>query len=365
MRTITDVGILGTGLWEGEPVGNDAFPELLGRARTADPFQGRRRDDGVVSIAGLTLAPPRYARTIAAIERAFADPFRLTRRRRRFPHDLRTSDAEVDAARRALDAAGVSPDEVDALFLQSFLPDEIRPDNAALVAHKLGIRRAPAWSVDSICSSAVSQAQAAAAMIASGQAQRVLCVHSVAYSRLSDPMGSGALQEGDMAAAFVVGQKRGARMSFAWRTDGRLHAAIRLAWSAPDASKRRYWEPSRERLLIHWNEALQPEVMGELEHYATTVSAEALGRAGFAMGDLDVFVSHQPMSWYAAFLDDVLGLRDGVTYTSFEEYASINSASVTASLHEAGRAGRLRRGDRVLVFTPGAGYTYAAMALTW
>ncbi len=365
MKTIADVGILGTGLWEGAPVGNDAFPEIIKQARTVDPFRGRRRDDGTVTIAGLELAPPRYARTIAAIERAFADPFRGTRRRRHFPAELRTSDAEVSAARGALEAAGLRADDVDALFVQSFLPDEIRPDNAALVAHKLGIGRAPAWSVDSICSSAVSQAQAAAAMIAAGQARHVLCVHSVAYSRLGDPAASGALQEGDMAAAFVVGPSPGSRMSFAWRTDGRLHAAIRLAWAAPDAAKRRYWEPSRERLLIHWNEALQPEVMGELEHYATLVCAEALGRAGMRVEDLDLFVSHQPMSWYAAFLDDVLGLRDGVTCTSFEEYASINSASVTASLHEAGRAGRTRRGDRVLVFTPGAGYTYAAMALTW
>jgi len=365
MKTITDVGILGTGLWEGEPVGNEAFPEIIRHAGAVDPFRGRRRDDGVVQIAGLELAPPRFARTIAAVERAFADPYRGTRRRRRFPLDLRTSDAEVEAARRALDASGIGPDDVDALFVQSFLPDEIQPDNAPLVAYKLGIRRAPAWSVNSICSSAVSQAQAAAAMIASGQARHVLCVHSVPYSRLGDPTASGALQEGDMAAAFVVGPSPGSRMSFAWRTDGRLHAAIRLAWAAPDAAKRRYWEPSRERLLIHWNEALQPEVMGELERYATLVCGEALGRAGMRVHDLDLFVSHQPMSWYAAFLDDVLGLLDGVTYTSFEEYASINACSVTASLHEAGRAGRVRRGQRVLVFTPGAGYTYAAMALTW
>jgi 3-oxoacyl-[acyl-carrier-protein] synthase-3 len=359
------VGILGTGLWEGEPVGNDAFPEIIPHAPAVDPFRGRRRDDGIVAIAGLELAPPRFARTIAAVERAFADPFRGTRRRRRFPPDLCISDAEVDAARRALDAAGLRPADVDALFVQSFLPDQIQPDNAPLVAHKLGIRHAPAWSVNSICSSAVSQAHASAAMIASGQARHVLCVHSVPYSRLSDSSASGTLQDGDMAAAFVVGPSPGSSMSFAWRTDGRLHAAIRLGWTARNPATRRYWEPSHERLMIQWNEALQPEVMGELERYATIVCGEALGRAGIRVDEIELFVSHQPMSWYAAFLDDVLGLRDGITYTSFEEYGSINACSVTASLHEAGCAGRLRRGRQMLVFTPGAGYTYAAMALVW
>jgi 3-oxoacyl-[acyl-carrier-protein] synthase III len=362
-----DVGVLGTGLWEGEVVDNDALAARLPASKSVqDPFRGRRADDGAIRVAGLELTPETFPRTLAALRESFADPFRGARRRRFFPPELLASSAEAEAAQKALDDAGLAATDVGAILVQSFLPDGLQPKNAALVAHALGVVGAPAWEVDSICNSALSQLSVAASLVTSGFARHVLCVQSAAYSRVSDPGSSSTVQEGDMASAFVVGPSPGARLALSWRTDGRLHGAIKLAWRAPaGAPPRRAWEPAPERLLISFDPALQEEVMGEIATNARTVCFEALARAELAPGEVDLFIAHQPMSYNRVLMEEVLGLREGVAFDTFEEYASINSCGIPASIHEARRGGQIERGQRVLLFGPAAGYTYAAAAMRW
>lgn len=363
---IRDIGILGMGLWEGPPVGNEAFADKVEQAQVRDPYRGRRSDDGIVRIAGMELHQDRHRRTLEALMHSFTDPYRGTTRRRYFPPEMKVSDAETAAARAALDDAGVKPSEIGAVLVQSFLPDQIQPKNAALVAYNLGIFDAPAWEVDSICNSTITQAHVAASLIHSGQARHVLCVQSVAYSRVMDLGVSASIQEGDMASAFVMGPRKGAELSFAWRTDGRLHAALRLGWGVPAAAPpRRYWEAAPERLLVRFDEALQQQVMGELPPNADAVCGAALREAGLSIEELDLFVSHQPMSWYAPLMADLLGLRDGVTCTTFAEYGNISSSSIPASLCQARAEGRLVSGARFLFFSPATGYVYGAVAGRW
>lgn len=364
---IRGVGILGLGLWQGRVVENDAFSaDYLQRAEVKDPYHGRRGDDGTVRIAGMEFVPGRHDRTLAAIERSFADPFRGTRRRRWLGREEKVSDAETEAAARAMEKAGIGPRDVGALLVQSFLPDQLNPKNSALVAHNLGITAAPVWEVDSVCNSSLSQLMVGALLIAQGHAKHVVCVQSVAYSRVRDPGASASVQEGDMASAFVLGRVPGAEMAFSWRVDGSLHPAISLQWSAPTgAPPRRYWERSDERLLIRFDHELQQRVNREVADHARVTSTEALAKAEMRLEEVELFATHQPMSWYGAFMDDVLGLADGVSASSFEEYANVNSASLPASLHEAEKAGRLGRGASVLLFCPAAGYTYGAVAMRW
>ncbi len=141
---IRDIGILGMGLWEGEVVTNDHYGDrYLKGAPIKDPYRGRRSEDGTVRIAGMEFTKEKHPRVLAALERSFQDPYRGTQRRRYFPRDLKVSDAETEAARNAIADAGLTPDDIDAVLVQSFLPDELQPKNAALIAHNLGIRRAP------------------------------------------------------------------------------------------------------------------------------------------------------------------------------------------------------------------------------
>ncbi len=367
MIRLRDIGVIGTGVWESDVVTNDRFKvEEREKVAVKDPFLGRRRDDGTLDVAGMSFTPARHPRTIAALHRAFTDPHRGARRRRLFKPDEKVSDAEADAARRALDDAGIRAADVDVVLVQSFLPDELQPHNAALVAHKLGITRAPAWSLDSICNSVMAQWSVGGSLIAAGGAKHVLCVQSVAYSRVTDYGASTSVQDSDLATAFVLGRSPGSEAVFSWETNGSLHSAIHLGWAPPsNAPRRSFHQPSSERLLIRFDLELQPKVLGELASRAEKLCAETLAAAEMRVEDIEVFLSHQPMSWYSALMSDTLGLRDGVAFDTFEEYGNVNSTSLGASMHHARKEGRLQRGTRTLLFNPAAGYTYAGAAIRW
>ena len=364
---IRDIGVVGMGLWDGEVITNEVFgSQFHSSVEVRDPYRGCRGDDGVVRVAGVELVPGRHDRTIAAVERSFTDPFRGARRRRWFPANLAVSDAETEAATKALADAGLVAKDVDVVLVHSFLPDGLTPKNSPVVAHKLGITNGLALEVDSVCNSALSQMMLGASLIATGQARHVLCVQSIAYSRLRDPNASTTLFEADMASAFVLGKVRGTEMSFSWRTAGHMHAAISLGWRRPTgAPPTPYWEGPRERLLIGFDRELQKRVNADVAHYAEVTCTEALGRAEIGLTDVELFVSHQPMSWYTAYMEDTLGLRDGIAFSTFEEYANVNSASVVANLFEARRTGHIDRGTRVLMYCPAAGYTYGAAVVRW
>jgi 3-oxoacyl-[acyl-carrier-protein] synthase-3 len=361
-----DIGIIGMGLWEGEPVTNDHFGAKAEGAQVKDPYKGRRSDDGTVRVAGLELSPERHPRTLRALAHAFEDPYRGARRRRFFPRDLKVSDAETEAAQKALADAGLGPGDVDAVLVQSFLPDELHPKNAALVCHKLGIERAFAWEVDTICNSSITQIISGSSLIASGMARHVLCVQSVAYSRVTDPTASSTVLEGDMASAFVLGPSPGTRMAFGWRTQGRLHAAIKLQWGpAPRPRPRAWWEGTSEAMTIGFDPDLQAQLMGQIAENAPVVCHEALARAEMRAEDLDVFITHQATYWQSSFMEDVIGVPPGVGFEMFEEYANINSAGIPASTAHARSQGRIAKGKNVLLFGPAAGYTYAAAVIRW
>ncbi len=364
---IKDVGILGTGLWQGPAVGNDFFGlDYLKRATVKDPFKGKRSDDGVVRMAGLALSPEKHGRTLAAIAQSYDDPYRGAVKRRYFPADLQIAQAETEAAAAAISDAGLKPQDIDAVLVQSLLPDELLIKDATHIAYNLGIGHAPAWNVDSVCTSAITQAHLAASFIKSGQGRHVLCIQSVAYSRIMDMTTSAAVVVGDMASAFVVGPQPGTQFAFSWRTDGRLHRAIRLQWeNARPSEQRPYWAPSQERLALHFDNEMQAEATGELPQYAAPVCTEAAARAEMRLDEIETFIPHQPLVWFPALLDDLLGLRDGVSFNTFTEYANVNASSIVASLHEARRAGRIRRGSNVLMFVPGGGYVYGALAIRW
>lgn len=359
-----NIGILGTGLWEGPVVENHMITVADGVHR--DPFKGRRGDDGLVRIAGLELHPQRHRRALLQIEQSYRDPYRGTVRRRICPHAVLPSEMEADAAQRALADAGLQPGDVDAVLVQSFLSDYMQPKNASRVCSLLGVHHALAMNVDTLCNSAASQLLLGAALIQSRQARHVLCVQSTVFSFVTDPGTSAAVQEADMSSAFVLGPVRGARLACVSHVEGRLHGAVRMDWIVPEgaASGRRYCQPPAVQLGTVFDERLKAEAMQDMAARALPLCQEALERA--ELGGLEgvgVFVCHQPLSWACALFADLLGLPDGVALDVFPEYANIGSCSVPAGLHHARQAGRLGSGQTLLVFAPAGGATYLALAL--
>jgi 3-oxoacyl-[acyl-carrier-protein] synthase III len=92
----------------------------------------------------------------------------------------------------------------------------------------------------------------------------------------------------------------------------------------------------------------------QLAERAERLCARALAGAEMYLDDVEIFLWHQPMSWFSALMSDTL-----------EEYGNVNASSLGASMHHAREAGRLARGSRAFLFNPAAGYTYAGAAIRW
>ncbi len=301
---------------------------------------------------------------LAAGMRAHAnDPFRGARVRRVIGEHEEVSALEAAAAANALADAKVGIDEVDALLVHSLIPDLLHPSNAPAVQDRLGLTRAVAIAIDNGCASPHVGMVLADGLIQSGRFRRVLVVCSSAPSRAVDLMNPASPVFGDAAAAYVVGPAEAGAglLGHSLQTDGyfrdaMVHATmvegrperdwyrhcghIRLATLAPDRAR----ESGRRQL-----EFCRDACMG------------ALASAGVTIDDIALFLGPQSVAWLNDALCRSLGLPPERTLDTFVEVANIGSATMPFNLERARRSERVRPGELVLAYTPGAGLTRAAV----
>ena len=127
-----------------------------------------------------------------------SDPFRGTVERRVLSPEESSLTLEYRAARDALEAANLSPDEVDLLLVTSLFPEQITPGNAAFLAGQMGLRGA-AWNIESTCTSALVSLQTACSLVRTGEYRNVLVVVSTTYSRFTDVNDTLSFLSGDGA----------------------------------------------------------------------------------------------------------------------------------------------------------------------
>ncbi|MEW1914534.1 3-oxoacyl-[acyl-carrier-protein] synthase III C-terminal domain-containing protein [Kitasatospora sp. NPDC085895] len=354
-----NIGIVGTGIWEGPTVSNSDFSRYYpGCHRLSDPLRGDVSVEGTVQLAGKVLDPAKFPQTVKILKETIGDPFRGARERLILPNGVKSSEIETAAARRALSDAGIEPGDVDFLLVQSFLPDEIQPHNAALVAHKVGITRAPSWNIDTLCNSAITHMLVASSLIASGVAKNVLCVQSTAYSKVFDMTESVARTVGDGASAFVIGKSKGASITGAWRTDGSLYPGITLKY----ASSGNMGVPlPNPRVMFDRQSGV--EVVAALEKYSRLVCGAVIEDFGVVYSGIDAFICNQNTVWMPSYTSEIIGIPTEKLFHTYKEYGNVNGVGLAASLHHARKGGRLTAGSKVLVFGAAGGFTAGAVLL--
>jgi len=331
--------------------------------------EGRRKDflsvDRSLDGAKNDLRPE-----IAAAMAQFAgDPFGGARQRRVIDDEADTSDLEAEAARRALSEAGVRPDEIDLVIVHSLTPDRLMPSNAPAVQAKLGLVNAAGWSLDVSGASFQPQLLTATALIRTGVYRRVLLVVSQAASRIADYTLPASVMLGDGAAAVVVGEvPRGYGIVGHWtRTDGSMRDGVVFASLAADGvPQRRWWEGGRGPTCYYSLDVRMGKSAGlRTTEFCVEACRGALANAGLTIDDVALYVGNQSISWHVDACRRALGLPAEKAIESFAEVANIGDAAVPFNLERAHRAGRLRDGDHVLMYSPGAGFTRAAVVYRW
>jgi 3-oxoacyl-[acyl-carrier-protein] synthase-3 len=360
-----DVGILGIGSSLPPKVRSNEFWS----AGFLDKIEERRNQDFLAIDRNskgekTTSVPEEIAAAMAAMGN---DPFFGARKRHVIDDTAETSDMEAEAARRAMRAAGVRPDAIDLVMVHSLTPDLLMPSNAPAVQAKCELVNATAWSVDVSCSSFQAQMLTASALIKSGIYRTILLVQSQAASRVIDLESAGSTAFGDAAAAVVVGavpKDYGLRGHWL-RTDGSLRDGVVITPVCDGVPQRRWDQSSAHAVFTSFNKDLGKVTGIRSTEYCEEACLGALASAGMQMKDVSLYVGSQSLGWLVDACRRRLGLPPEKAFDTFQEVAGIGAVAVPFNLQRAAQAQRLRDGDIILMYSPGSGFTRAALVYRW
>lgn len=366
MNEALPVGIIGLGTGVPEAIRPNSWWD--GKLVPRDDRQ--RRGDALTlerSAAGETNpVPPEIVAAMAPL--AGDELFRGSRSRRVLDDGLDSSDLEAEAARAAMEDAGVHPDEIDLVLVHSLVPDRLIPSNAPAVQDKCGLRNAVAWSLDVGCASFQAQLLASVATISSGLFRKALLVQSHLGSRSVDPRSPASPGFGDAAAAMVVGRvPAGYGLLGHWsRTDGSLRDGIVMAPVVDGRPVREWWTATGGAFqLASFAPDIGKSAGLRAPDYCREACGGALADAGLGIDAIDLYVGNQSLAWFVDACRRSLGLPDEKVVQTFDELANIGDAAIGANLLAARTAGKLRTGHTVLCYSPSAGFTRSAVVLRW
>ena len=265
------------------------------------------------------------------------------------------SDLGVEAARNALSAAGVRPDEIDLSIVATSTPDMVFPSTATILQHKLGVAGCPAFDVQAVCSGFVYALVVADAMIRTGTASKALVIGAEVFSRLLDFNDrTTCVLFGDGAGAVVLqASSSPGILASDIHADGK-HSGI-LCVPGHVSGGQVLGNP----LLQMDGQAVFKLAVGVLESAARAV----LEKAGRTEEDIDWLVPHQANIRIMQGTAKKLKLPMGKVVVTVDEHGNTSAASIPLALDSAVRAGRVKAGDTVMLEGVGGGFTWGAVLL--
>ena len=272
-----------------------------------------------------------------------------------------TSDMAAVAGRRALAAAGITPDDVDLVILATCTPDRLVPGAAAMVQEKIGAGSAGAVDVNAACSGFIYALVMGTALVRAGSADRVLVIGAEKLSTWIDLRDrSTAVLFGDGAGAVVLepSDVPAGLMASELGSDGALADILTVKGSGTEALVD--GTPGDTRIEMEGREVFKRAVttMGD-------AAARVLAAAGLDLADVDLLVPHQANARIIDATARRLGLGEERVFTNIGSYGNTSAASIPIALTEAVEQGRIAPGSDIVLVAFGGGLTWAAGLLRW
>ncbi|MBH2043290.1 MAG: ketoacyl-ACP synthase III [Comamonadaceae bacterium] len=269
--------------------------------------------------------------------------------------DVTCSDLGLEAARKALEAAGCQPQDIDLIIVATSTPDMVFPSAACILQNKLGANGCPAFDVQAVCSGFVYALTVADAMIQTGAAKRALVVGAEVFSRILDFK--------DRTTCVLFGDGAGAVVLEASDTPGilasDLHADGRyvdiLCVPGNVAGGAVLGDP----VLKMDGQAVFKLAVGVLDKAARAT----LAKANLTDADIDWLIPHQANIRIMLSTAKKLKLSMDKVVVTVDQHGNTSAASIPLALDHAVRSGQVKKGETLLLEGVGGGFTWGAVLL--
>jgi 3-oxoacyl-[acyl-carrier-protein] synthase III len=275
-----------------------------------------------------------------------------------------SSDLALPAAQQALDRANLLPEDIDFIVVGTTTPDHFFPTTANVLQHRLGCRRAGSVDVLAACAASVYSLTIGSQFIQTGKYRRVLCVGAETLSKITDFTDRGTcvlLADAAGAAVLEATEEDRGFIDADLYSDGQYADLLHMPAGGSRAPATHATLDARQ----HYAKMKGNEVFKVAVRMFSDCAAQLLARHGYSADDVDLFIPHQANLRIIEAATKRVGLPMERVFVNIDRYGNTGAASVYVALAEAVAAGRLQRGNLVLLAAFGGGFTWGAALLRW
>lgn len=268
-----------------------------------------------------------------------------------------SSDLALIASRKAIEAAGISVDEIDLIIFATTTPDQIFPSTACVLQDKLGLKRGAAFDVQAVCAGFIYALTTADMYIRCGQARTVLVVGAEVLSRLLDWQ--------DRTTCVLFGDGAGAVILQASDEPGILATKLRA-----DGSQRCMLEARAHigKGVVQGDPFIKMDGQGVFKFAVKVLSDivdEVLEETGMPASTIDWLIPHQANIRIMEATAKKLGMSMDRVVATVKYHGNTSAASIPLALDTAVRDGRIKPGQHLMLEGVGGGFAWGAVLLRW
>jgi 3-oxoacyl-[acyl-carrier-protein] synthase-3 len=266
----------------------------------------------------------------------------------------------TNAARQAIERAGVDPKELDLILVGTVTPEMIFPSTACFVQHELGATKAWGYDISAACSGFVYSLATAQKYIETGQLKKALVIGADTLTKITDWNDrASAILFGDGAGAVVLEQYTGKDRGMLYNTmgaDGSAWQSLNCqAYGSRHPVSRDLKDQSMKYISIQGRDIYQQAVRMIVESVHKCLDA-----CNLAPDDVKMLVCHQMNARIIESAAKRLHLPDDKIFVNIQEYGNTSAASIPIALNECIETGKVGQGDLVIFVAFGGGLTWGA-----
>jgi len=267
----------------------------------------------------------------------------------------------TEAAKRAIESAKISPEDVQMIINATITPEMVFPSTACFVQDMLGAKNAWAFDISAACSGFVFGLSIAQNFVTNGKYNNVLVIGAETLSKITDYKDrKSCILFGDGAGAAIIQKSngkgpRGIFYSTSGSDGGGWTSLNCPAYGSRNPVSRPLSDPNSVYMKINGKEVYQLAVRKIIE----TVD-DCMKNCGITIKDIDLFIPHQMNARIIESVAKRLELANDRVFINIEKYGNTSAASIPIAMDECVRQNRIKKGDIVLLVAFGGGLTWGA-----